>query len=63
LGIFGGVAKAIFVIVAILVMAYYWVQEGEVARRARWSWCYPPSGVIQRATWYVELEGKVLRVF
>ena len=33
LQVFGGLGRALFVIIAILVLAYYWVQEGEVLIR------------------------------
>ena len=62
LAIFGGVAKTIFVIVAILVMAYYWVQEGEVLVR-RLVLMLPAERREPTRDLYTELEGKVSGYF
>lgn len=62
LAIFGGVGKTLFVIIAILVLAYYWVQEGEVLVR-RLVLMLPSERREPARLLYAELEGKVSGYF
>ncbi len=62
LQVFGGLGRVLFVIIAILVLAYYWVQEGEVLIR-RVVLMFPPERREPARTLYGELEGKVSGYF
>jgi predicted PurR-regulated permease PerM len=62
LAVLGSVAKAIFVVMAILILAYYWVQEGEVLVR-RVILLLPPERREPTRGLYAELEGTVSGYF
>ena len=62
IGVFGGIFKIIFIVVAILVLAYYWVQEGEVLIR-RLLLMLPSARRDPARNLYAELEGKVSGYF
>lgn len=62
LQVFSGLAKGLFVIVAILVLAYYWVQEGELLIR-RAILVLPAERREPTRVLYGELEGKVSGYF
>lgn len=61
-GVLGGFVKALFVVIAILVLAYYWVQEGEVLVR-RIILLFPAERREPARELYDELEGKVSGYF
>ncbi|MGE5602573.1 MAG: AI-2E family transporter [Nitrososphaerales archaeon] len=58
----GGVTKTVFVIMVILILAYYWVQEGEVLVR-RVIFLLPPERREPARGLYAELEGAVSGYF
>jgi len=58
LGIIGRAAQGIFILIAILVLAFFWVQEGEVLVR-RLLRLLPPEKREPARSLYTELEGKV----
>ncbi len=60
--ILGGAAKSIFVIIAILALAFFWVQEGEVLMR-RILILLPADSPRPRPDLYGELEGNVSAFF
>ena len=62
IAVFGGPGKGLFVIIAILVLAYYWVQEGEVLVR-RVVLMLPAERRDPARELYGELEGKVSAYF
>lgn len=62
LSIFGSVGKGLFVTIAILVLAFFWVQEGEVLIR-RLILMLPPERREPTRLLYTELEGKVSAYF
>ncbi len=62
LAVFGGLTQTLFIIIAILALAYYWVQEGEVLVR-RTVMMLPPERREPARMLYAELEGKVSAYF
>jgi predicted PurR-regulated permease PerM len=62
LSVLSGVAKTIFAIMAILILAYYWVQEGEVLVR-RLILLLPAERRDPARDLYAELEGTVSGYF
>ncbi len=58
LGIVGGAAQGVFILIAILVLAFFWVQEGEVLVR-RLLLLLPVEKREAARNLYTELEGKV----
>lgn len=62
LGVVGGVAQSIFIVIAILALAFFWVQEGEVLLR-RLLLLLPQARREPARELYGELEGKVAAYF